>query len=274
MRTVGIGDTGLTTSRLGFGCASLHHHPGTRARQRLLECAFDEGVRHFDAAPYYGHMLAEHELGRFARARRASLTLATKFGIEPDPLLSRYPPLLYARLAAQTAVRRVLRRSWLTIVIRRDYGVANARRSIERSLRALMSDHIDLLLVHEPALLALPDGEALVVLLDELRAAGRIRSIGLAGHARDLLQIAERYPALADVVQIDAASDGGGPAAMAEAGRDFHISFGHFRGNARPIDAALATAARVNPRGIILFSTRRAERIGEMAAALARVEAA
>jgi D-threo-aldose 1-dehydrogenase len=46
---------------LGFGCAALMGR-GERHAQRLLETAFDAGIRHFDLAPLYGQGDAEKAL--------------------------------------------------------------------------------------------------------------------------------------------------------------------------------------------------------------------
>jgi aryl-alcohol dehydrogenase-like predicted oxidoreductase len=54
-------------------------------RLRLLEAAFDQGVRHFDTAPLYGMGLAEEVLSIFARGRRSDITITSKFGLLPPP---------------------------------------------------------------------------------------------------------------------------------------------------------------------------------------------
>src|SRR6266404_8829775 len=67
---------------IGFGCSSLTS-VGHKNAIRLLETAFDAGVRHFDVARYYGYGESEGLLGTFVKARRAQVTITTKFGIEP-----------------------------------------------------------------------------------------------------------------------------------------------------------------------------------------------
>jgi D-threo-aldose 1-dehydrogenase len=73
----------VSTSALGLGCAELFSLPRERDRSAVFEAAYELGVRHFDVAPMYGLGAAERELGRFVRGRRESVTIATKFGIEP-----------------------------------------------------------------------------------------------------------------------------------------------------------------------------------------------
>src|SRR5277367_3530094 len=67
---------------IGFGCSSL---TGTDVgtANRVLEAAFDAGVRHFDTARYYGYGEAEGILGKFLKGRRTEVTITTKFGVNP-----------------------------------------------------------------------------------------------------------------------------------------------------------------------------------------------
>jgi len=69
-------------------------------RLRLLETAWDAGIRHFDTAPLYGQGEAETVLGRFLRNRRETLSLTSKFGLLPASHPWAMRPLIpLARLA-------------------------------------------------------------------------------------------------------------------------------------------------------------------------------
>src|SRR5437764_7899291 len=83
MERVELGTTGRTTTRLGFGCASLMGALGKRESLALLEAAYEAGVRHFDVAPLYGFGQAEGCLGEFLAGRRDQVTVTTKYGIPP-----------------------------------------------------------------------------------------------------------------------------------------------------------------------------------------------
>lgn len=48
---------------------------------RLLDAAYDAGIRHFDVAPLYGQGEAAALFGEFPRGRRDKVTVTTKFGI-------------------------------------------------------------------------------------------------------------------------------------------------------------------------------------------------
>src|SRR5215472_13137984 len=82
MREIELPGIAIKIPVIGFGCSSLASL-GHRKALRVLESAFDAGVRHFDVARYYGYGEAEGILGTFIKSRRADVTITTKFGIEP-----------------------------------------------------------------------------------------------------------------------------------------------------------------------------------------------
>ena len=59
MRRVVLGGTGIETSALGFGCASLGSRVDAREGARALAAAHEGGVTWFDLAPVYGGGRAE-----------------------------------------------------------------------------------------------------------------------------------------------------------------------------------------------------------------------
>lgn len=192
LRTVKLGVDGLETTALGFGCANIFRLPRSAQRIALLEAAYEAGVRHFDTAPMYGIGLAEGELGRFAKTRRDKITITTKFGIRPSAAartLARGQgpvrralealPALHER-ARTTAAGPSTGRLGALVYSSEGYGAAAARRGLERSLRALGTDYIDLFLLHNPAPGSVRP-EELYGYLDGARHAGLIRSWGIAG---------------------------------------------------------------------------------------------
>jgi aryl-alcohol dehydrogenase-like predicted oxidoreductase len=273
VRTVALPGTDLSSSRLGFGLSGLHHLLRSRNRQTLLATAYHCGIRYFDTSPYYGHGIAERELGKFAIGRRGQILIATKFGIEPNAWLSRFPALMYSRLAADKALRRLTGRN--TFVTRRsnDFSAANAAKSLDRSLRALRTDCVDILYVHEPTLSRLTDADDLIKTLQNLRAAGKVRYFGIAGKARDCLAIVDRHPALGRLLQVDAAAGNGELELLNSASIPFQASFGHFRGKKESMTRLLAAAVGANRDGAVLFSTTRPRHISSMVELLAQVEA-
>jgi hypothetical protein len=206
---VNIRSTFLSGSRVGLGTHSLHRLMSSTARQRLLANALELGISHYDTAPSYGAGLAETELGRFARQRRSSLLLSTKFGIPTGRLGASLPGWNYAAMAARIAKKALLPRRD-TRPAARDYTPRNARSSVEASLRALGTDYVDILFVHEPTRPVLGDTEALVRTLEELKASGKVRHFGISGQESACTEIARRHAALAQVVQMEVPSDAEG----------------------------------------------------------------
>ena len=173
---------GLTTP-LGVGLATLMREPSTARQQELLHIAYDAGFRHFDVAPSYGLGSAERSLGRFLKTRPKDVTVATKVGIRARgnvslmrlvqrparALLRRFPSL---RGRATTAVGGALHTA-------PSFSIDECSRSLEKSLRALGVDCIDLLLLHEatPADLSRDD---LLNWLQRQKDRGVVKSIGVA----------------------------------------------------------------------------------------------
>jgi len=75
MSNVTLQNTDITTSSIGFGCAGLMRTPTSKGRSRLLNTAFNSGIRHFDVARVYGIGQAEAELGTFIKSRRSEITI-------------------------------------------------------------------------------------------------------------------------------------------------------------------------------------------------------
>jgi D-threo-aldose 1-dehydrogenase len=190
--------SGLQTSKLVFGLSRIHYLSSTRERQNLLARAADLGIRHFDAARSYGDGLAEATLGRFLSGRRSNFIVATKFGLAANRLIEAVP------LAAQPlrAFRSIVRRARSGSANYPTLTGAGLRASIERSLRALRIDFIDILFLHEPSLIRLVKAEELLAEVDRQRSKGTIRFVGLAGEWMQTIEIVKSSLALADVVQV------------------------------------------------------------------------
>src|SRR5690348_5553776 len=213
LRRVVLEDTGIETTALGFGCADLFRVGNSVGRARLLEAAYDAGIRHFDVAPMYGLGRAEAEVGRFARRRRGDVILATKFGIRPTSLaraLGRMQRPVRRTLEALPAVRQQARekaagpesgRLGPMLYSAEGYDAAATRASLERSLRALATDYLDLLLLHDPAPGSVRSEEVRCY-LEEARGAGWIRSWGVAGEADQAVAVARSFGQPVPVLQL------------------------------------------------------------------------
>jgi predicted oxidoreductase len=76
-----------------------------------------------------------------------------------------------------------------------DTTAAHVIASVETSLRALRTDHIDLLLIHRPD--ALMDPDALAETFRRLRAAGKVLHFGVSNHSPSQLALLQRRLPLA-----------------------------------------------------------------------------
>lgn len=205
-------------------------------RLRLLEVAFEEGITHFDTAPLYGQGLAESLLGKFARSRRDSLTITTKFGLVPKS----YPALLRPLLPiARVVNRRIVSKDrlltrWNRVSSPRPlkppahaatsmaatnassppdswpaeetemppvpYTPQTIRTQLEQSLRRLKTDHIDYYLLHECHVHYLQI--AILDCLEELVQEGKIRHYGIGSGRWQSRCILEKFAKAPWIVQI------------------------------------------------------------------------
>ncbi|RFF29580.1 aldo/keto reductase [Wenzhouxiangella sediminis] len=268
MQRISLAGTSLDVSRLGFGTASLHHLLRRKDREALLGAALDSGFTHFDTARMYGEGTAERTLGQYLGSRRQQLTLATKFGIPADPFLEKAPILIYPKRALGRVTRRISRQ--------RDHKSVRCltRRcldeSLRLSLRALQTDWIDILFVHEPRP---EDRESLLALaehLDRVRKSGMVRYLGLAGKATDCVEIANSVEGLFDVLQVEDTLENHEADTLGQAGKPLQITYGYLRraehvpryvGAGDLVKRALAR----NAHGCVLVSSRNPERVRALA---------
>jgi len=190
--------TDVVTSAVGFGCAGLFWIPRRSGRRSVLDAVYDAGIRHFDVAPMYGLGLAESELGSFLKGRRADVTVTTKFGIDPT-LLTRGIAFVQGPMRTLLAKRPNVKEG-LNDSIRGPHSGAlgpllyfspgyhrrSAQLGLERSLRALGTDYIDVFLLHDPIGDLITGVPELVDYLDEQRRLGRIRCWGVTGQPSEL----------------------------------------------------------------------------------------
>jgi aryl-alcohol dehydrogenase-like predicted oxidoreductase len=157
-----LGTLGIDVSPLGLGTVKLGRDQGVKypngfkipddvEAQMLLKLARDLGINLIDTAPAYG--TSEARLGPLLRGQRQDWVIVSKVGEEFEGGQSSH-----------------------------DFSAAHTRLSVERSLKRLETDFIDLVLVHS-------DGNDLSILnesgtyqaLAELKREGKIRGYGFSG---------------------------------------------------------------------------------------------
>jgi D-threo-aldose 1-dehydrogenase len=208
MEQIPLGDIGRTTTRLGFGCSSLMGAMGRRDSLAILEAAYDAGIRHFDVAPMYGYGEAERCLGEFLQRHRDQITVTTKYGIPPPknslllsaarrvvgPVIKTLPGLKQRLSRAANAATRTDEKATFT--------PQQAKASLERSLAALRTDHIDVWLLHEVTAADLQD-DALLSFLEEQVRKGTLGTFGVGSGADKIPALITEHPAYCRTLQYE-----------------------------------------------------------------------
>ena len=143
-----LGKTDLAVSSVGFGAGEIgYEKTPVETVARILGAALDRGVNLIDSAECY--LISEELLGAAISRRRGEFHLMTKCGHNADLPFDDWEPALIPR-------------------------------SIERSLRRLRTDYVDVVHLHSCSLEALRQGD-LIAALQKARDAGKTRYIGYSG---------------------------------------------------------------------------------------------
>lgn len=264
MKQIIIPNTDLKVSQLGFGTASLHYLMNPTERAKLLNVALDLGFTHFDTAPLYGEGLAEDSLGKFFKSRRENVTIATKIGIPANPILRKFPLLMYGQKTVSSLTRRFLKTS--TSPHRHFLRKQDVENSLQSSLKALQTDWLDILFIHEPQIADLDQLSDLVAWLEKLKKEGVVRYLGLAGQADNCLKIVQKIPNVFDILQVEDSIENQEANILHQANFPLQITFGYLRkslelNSSSNVTQVIKQAIERNPQGMILVSSRNPERL-------------
>lgn len=176
MRRLTLPNTDIEAPNVVLGLMRIPDKTDDEVRE-LMRTGRDAGIDFVDHADVYGNELHGCER-RFAEAmqlspsERDAITIQTKTGIVGDG------PYF-------------------------DFSYDHIIESVNGSLDALQTDHIDILLLHRPD--ALVEPEEVARAFDELEAAGKVRYFGVSNHTPrqiDLLKRFVRQPIVANQVQL------------------------------------------------------------------------
>ncbi len=146
-----LGKTDMDVTVLGFGAAEIGFEGASLATvERLVKTALDAGLNVIDTAECYAG--SEELLGKAASSRRSDFYLFSKVG-HPDGFGA--PD---------------------------DWTASSIERSIERSLKRLKADRLDLIQLHSCTEDVLRKGEAIEA-LEKARKRGLVRYVGYSGDA-------------------------------------------------------------------------------------------
>lgn len=156
-----LGRTKARVTILGLGTAPIGEAMVDRAEaEKIFGEVMDRGVNYIDTARIYGH--AEEVLANLVPSRRDKLFLVTKVWVET---------------------------------------AAEAEKSLTESLRRLKVDHVDLVHIHHVGgkdVDRLTSRDGVLEYLVKQREAGKLRFIGISGHARP-----PRFVRMVETGQID-----------------------------------------------------------------------
>ncbi len=155
-----FGRTGLDVSAIGYGCWEIgggYGHFDESEVVAAVQRALDLGINLFDTAEGYGYGQSERLLGKALGARRKEAIVVTKFGI--------YRP----------------EGEW-----QRDSRRETALAAIDRSLKALGTDYVDVYLIHWPDR-ETPLEESMGA-LEEIVQAGKARYVGVSNFTPDQIE--------------------------------------------------------------------------------------
>lgn len=136
--------------------------------ERLVHHALDRGITHFDTAESYTHGRSEEVLGRALRGRRDRVTLTSKFWAEPH------------------------------------HSADHQMAVLEQSLRRLETDYVDVYLNHAVNDVARLQSEEWQAFSERAKAQGKVRFVGMSGHAGNLTECLDYAldHALVDVILV------------------------------------------------------------------------
>jgi len=166
-----LGRTGWSVSPISFGAWAIGGSWGEVSDRQSLDAlhrAVDLGVNFFDTADVYGDGRSERLLAQLRRERSEEILIATKAGRRLDP-----------HVAA-------------------GYTLDNLTSFVERSLRLLETEALDLLQLHCPPTDVYYHPEVFDV-LDRLVTAGKIRFYGVSVERVEEALKAIEYPAVQSV---------------------------------------------------------------------------
>ncbi len=172
METKPLGNSGITVSRLGLGCATFGREIDEATSFQIMDAALERGITLFDTAEAYG--------GGQARQHRRD-----RMGIEDVREVSGEMHSSEKILGRWLKSRGARSRVTLQTKVSANKSQQEVQQALEDSLRRLQTDYVDLYLFHsyDPNV---PLEEGLAA-LDRGKRAGRIRCSGCSNFSAEQL---------------------------------------------------------------------------------------
>ncbi|MBT3603584.1 MAG: hypothetical protein HN521_11010 [Candidatus Latescibacteria bacterium] len=169
MEFVELGKTGKKVSALALGCMSLTHEKEAQSRASVVK-AFELGINFFDTADVYTNGESETVLGAALKEggiAREDVVIASKCGIVFPGMVPEYEYKAY------------------------DLSADYIKAGVEKSLKRLDTDYIDLFQPHRIDYLTHPEETARA--FDDLKAEGKVRHVGVSNFSPDEIRALSAY---------------------------------------------------------------------------------
>ena len=182
-----LGRSGIKASVVGLGTFAIGgwFWGGTEEKKSVqaIHASMDMGVNLIDTAPIYGFGTAEEIVGKALKGRRDKAVIATKCGLRWDTDKGDFDGYADDKSPSKTPAK---------YTIRKYLGADSIREEVERSLKRLGTDYIDLYQTHWQE--STTPIEVTMEALVKLREQGKIRAIGVSNVSVDQLK---RYGSVA-----------------------------------------------------------------------------
>ncbi|GAA6171666.1 aldo/keto reductase [Colwellia sp. KU-HH00111] len=186
MQTITLNNSNITSTRLIYGCMRIAGDNSAQDRakgKQAIHSALDAGYNHFDHADIYGDGECEQLFGELLNkspSMRDNIIITSKAGIRVGDVPNIGDPKCY------------------------DFAQHYLTQQVERSLKRLNTDYLDLFLLHRPDYLF--NAEDVAETLMQLKASGKVKQFGVSNFSPsqvNLLQSALAEPLLVNQIEIN-----------------------------------------------------------------------
>ena len=248
MKKIHIDKTNLNVSRLSFGTSNLHQKYSKKKRLEILNLALDCGITHFDTSPLYGYGIAENDLGVVLNNNN-NITVASKICLYPNNYYNNINKVWINKL-----YQKINKKISKPIV---DYSLSEAEKSLERSLKNLSIETIDILFMHDP-IQELFNTHEYSMWFENQKKLGKIKYFGLSGNPINFKKLIKDKSMLSDIIQSKDSLNRLEADEIIKSNKTLQFTFGYFYNlkiNQKNNDNIIKQVINRNKTGSILFSS-------------------
>jgi hypothetical protein len=175
---------------------------------------------------------------------------------------------MYAQKTINSFTYRFSKRT--PVVHKRSLNKKQVEDSLQHSLKALRTDWVDILFIHEPQTSDIFQLMEILGWLQVQKKLGIVRYLGLAGKAQNCVEITREFPNVFDILQVEDSLNNHEADIVTSSGLPLQITFGYLRKSLESnnlIDPSeiIKESLQRNQNGMILVSSRNSERLKTIA---------